>query len=486
MGDPQVTIVVVPRERFSLIPRSLETLYEHTTVPFQLIYVAAGAPPSMQPYLETAAGQKGFTLLQTDRFLAPNQARNLGLRQVKTKYVVFLDNDSLVAPGWLEALVRCAEETGAWVVGPLYLIGEFHQQTIHMAGGSVHVQEQDGQRLFYDEYALVNVLVPDAGDLRRRSCDFVEYHCLLARTDMLDGLGPLDEQVLSLHEHIDFCMTVRQAGGTVYFEPASVTTHIPPPTGDWRDLPYFMVRWSEAWNRSSIAHFKSKWGFTAARSYDDRANPDGEEAILNWGRGHRRLMSGVRIPPAGDRPEMALEEARCMAALFFSVDRDAFDLVLETEDEEVIEEATALDPLGVMERLPSWLAQADQQNANLLLRPVPPASAQQPALLCVHAAEPHRLNRLRPLAFLIMETSPQEYQCWLAVSRSDPRSAALWRRLAGSVRGSRPQTVPLAGSRNRSAGQRVRLVEGQAGLLHPGWKLEEQGLLQELRQCQLS
>ena len=105
MKDLQVTIVVVPRERFSHTQRSLEDLYEHTTLPFHLIYVDAGSSPPIQRYLKKAAQQKNFELIRVDRFLSPNQARNLAQRKVKTKYVVFLDNDTLFTPFWLEKLV---------------------------------------------------------------------------------------------------------------------------------------------------------------------------------------------------------------------------------------------------------------------------------------------------------------------------------------------------------------------------------------------
>ena len=113
MQDPQITIVVVLRERFSLTERSLASIYENTQFPFCLVYVAGKAPSRVQRYLQQESNEKGFLLITTDHHISPNQARNLGLKEVKTKYVVFIDNDAVVAPGWLEALIRCAEETGA-------------------------------------------------------------------------------------------------------------------------------------------------------------------------------------------------------------------------------------------------------------------------------------------------------------------------------------------------------------------------------------
>ena len=39
-----VTVVVVPRERFSMAARALDVLYERTASPFSLVYVDAGSP----------------------------------------------------------------------------------------------------------------------------------------------------------------------------------------------------------------------------------------------------------------------------------------------------------------------------------------------------------------------------------------------------------------------------------------------------------
>ncbi len=120
MTEPDVTVVVVPRERFSLARRALECLLSETTCPFKLVYVDGASPLAVRGYLEAQARSRGFRLLRSEHHLSPTEARNLGLREVAgTRYVVFIDNDVLVRAGWLEALVGCAEETGAWLVGPM-------------------------------------------------------------------------------------------------------------------------------------------------------------------------------------------------------------------------------------------------------------------------------------------------------------------------------------------------------------------------------
>lgn len=277
-----VTIVVVPRERFSFTSRSLESIYEHTDVPFSLVYVDGGSPSRVKRYLAEKARRHNFTLIRSERYLSPNQARNLGFEQVKTKYVVFVDNDVLVSPGWLKTLVDCAEETGAWVVSPLTLTGDKGSQTIHAAGGTVNIKEKQGQRVYDIKHGFAGKSVADvAADLHPQPVELAEFHCMLALTEACHRAGPFDERLFSMHEHEDFCLAVRECGGMVYFDPRSVITYVSPPPFALSDLPFFMLRWSEIWNLNSHQHFRNKWGL---------GNDDKNIAIAReFARNHRRL-----------------------------------------------------------------------------------------------------------------------------------------------------------------------------------------------------
>src|SRR6266480_2014875 len=110
---PAVTIVLTQRERLSVTPDTLRSLYESTTTAFELICVDGGSPPEVQRELDELARQHRFRLIRTQRYLNQNQARNLALPSVSTPYVCFLDNDVQVFPGWLERLLDCATTTGA-------------------------------------------------------------------------------------------------------------------------------------------------------------------------------------------------------------------------------------------------------------------------------------------------------------------------------------------------------------------------------------
>ncbi len=283
MTEPPVTIVVVPRERFSITRRALESLYANTSGPFRLVYVDGGSPAPIRRYLAAEARARGFELVRTERYLTPNEARNIGFRHVRTRYTVFMDNDVVPARGWLDRLVQCAEETGAWVVGPLYYIGEPEREVIHMAGGDARIEEHPEGRRFVERHRLEGK--PRAAlqePLVRAPCEQVEFHCMLIRTEVLGArLGPLDEGLMSIAEHTDICLLARLHGGEVYFEPDSVVTYITTGRFGWSDYAYFLRRWSEGWNAASIEHFREKWGVAAG--------DPGIVCLDTWSRGHRQI-----------------------------------------------------------------------------------------------------------------------------------------------------------------------------------------------------
>jgi len=490
MSGPQATIVVVPRERFSFAQRCLSTIYQHTKYPFDLIYVDTRSPSPVKHFLELMMQQNGLRLVCADGYLSPNQARNLAWREVRTKYTVFLENDMLVTAGWLDALVQCAEETGAWIVGPLYLIGEFERQTIHMAGGKIEIKEHDGRQFFRDEQHLFETRVADVtAPLRRQEWDYVEFHCMLVRTDLLDLLGPLDEK-LSHHEHIDVCMAARKAGGTVFLEPKAVTAYVPPPPCEWWDLPYFMLRWSEAWNVSSAQHFNRKWDVSCVRFFTENAGSEDEHTIVGWARGQRRLMTGLRVPAAGMDylPELPLEQAELMVALFQSVDRDYFDLAL-TLDQSIIELFSGLAPQEVLNRLPAALQRAEENQLSLMLRPLRQARSKEAVLLRIDRLDAAGVSKVQPYSFLTLQTGPQLYQCILALDRLDWRTtAALSQSGASAARNDLNDFVGLAGTRITRFGEpslnlvhRIKLIEARIGLLSSIVQLGRKGIIPYLK-----
>lgn len=265
MAGPDVTIVIVPRERFSEARPALESIFLHTTIPYDLVYVDAGSPEPLKRYLENKAAERNFRLLRVDRYLPGNEARNLALPHIKTKYAVFVDNDVLVSPFWLEPLIACAEETGTWAVAPLYCEGDPQEQLIHTAGADVEIVEQDGRRVYREQHRFWHRRRPEvAGSLRRGPSDLVELHCVLLSATAIARLNGFDPELLSFFDCADISLCVRNAGGAIFCEPASIVTYRPPRSFEASDIGLFLLRWSNRWLTPSLRHFCAKHGLDPA------------------------------------------------------------------------------------------------------------------------------------------------------------------------------------------------------------------------------
>ena len=282
-------------------------------------------------------------------------------------------------------------------------------------------------------------------------------------------------------------MAARKAGGSVYVEPKAVTSYVPPPPCEWWDLPYFMLRWSEAWNVASARHFNEKWDVSCVRFFTDKAGSDEEHTIVGWARGQRRLMTGLRVPAAGMDylPELPLEQAQLMVALFQSVDRDYFDLALTT-DQGIVELSSELTPQAVLNQLPAVLQKAEERQLSVMLRPLRQARPNEAVLLRIDRIDSARLSKLQPYSFLTLQTGPQRYQCVLAVDRLDWRAtAALGRSGASATGDGLNDFIGLAGSKSAESGRslsddgshRIALIEARTGLLSSIGQLERKGVL---------
>jgi GT2 family glycosyltransferase len=264
MSSAEVTVVLTPRERYSGIAESIDTLYANTSTPFDLIVVEGGLPADVKEMIEAKAKKHGFRFLYQPYPLTPNEARNIGVQNSDTRYVVFSDNDVIFTPGWLGLLVKASEEYDAHLVGPTILDGDYERGTIHAAAGKQEFELVNGKRRYH--------FVPDFGrqnyhevrdQLQRGPTTMLEFHVMMARRDVFDLVGLLDERISSFADHDDLVLQVLNAGGMVVYEPDSVVCYHDPGTNisvlEKRDLPVYLLRWSDAWNSPSIERAAEKW-----------------------------------------------------------------------------------------------------------------------------------------------------------------------------------------------------------------------------------
>jgi glycosyltransferase involved in cell wall biosynthesis/GT2 family glycosyltransferase len=104
--DPLLSVIVLAWNGLELTQRCVESIRQHTDVPYELILVDNGSEDDTPSYAAQAADEP--ILNATNRGFSPGF--NQGLGQARGRYVAFLNNDTQVPPGWASRLASTLEQ----------------------------------------------------------------------------------------------------------------------------------------------------------------------------------------------------------------------------------------------------------------------------------------------------------------------------------------------------------------------------------------
>lgn len=265
--DPDVglDIVVVPRERYSSTLASLRALVATVPDDVRIIVVRGGMPARTVRALTSL--DRSIEVIGPARHLAPNAARQIGLRACTRRFVIFVDNDIVPAPGWIDPLLHTARTRSAWVVRPVVLQQFGEQVTVHDAGGDCHLERHGSVTTLVETHRFLGRPTADLASLHEEPVELFEFHAVLFDRERLVALGGPDERMSSIGDHLDLALRVHRAGGEVWFQPASVVSYPIPERLAVTDLAFFLGRWSRGWNLASRRVFRETHGV------DDPADP---------------------------------------------------------------------------------------------------------------------------------------------------------------------------------------------------------------------
>jgi GT2 family glycosyltransferase len=106
MDPPRLTVVVPTRGRAAYLEVTLDSLRrQRTETPHEILVIDDGATDATPEVAE----RFGVRLISHGVRRSLNAARNTGVREAAAPLVAFVDDDVLVPPGWVDALVEGAE-----------------------------------------------------------------------------------------------------------------------------------------------------------------------------------------------------------------------------------------------------------------------------------------------------------------------------------------------------------------------------------------
>jgi GT2 family glycosyltransferase/glycosyltransferase involved in cell wall biosynthesis len=214
-AEPVVTIVIPVHGKWDFTRRCLESIEAaRSDVPFEVVVVDDASPDDTA---DRVAACPGVRLVRAPRNLGFVGACNLGAKSVRSALTVFLNNDTEVTHGWLDALVDAAHGdprvglVGAKLVNP--------DGTLQECGGIIW---RDGSGWNYGRGGPASGPLVDV----RRRVDYCSGAAVLVRTELFRDLGGFDQRYSpAYYEDTDLAFGIRSLGYHTIVEPTAVVVH---------------------------------------------------------------------------------------------------------------------------------------------------------------------------------------------------------------------------------------------------------------------
>jgi GT2 family glycosyltransferase len=213
--SPDVSIIVPIYNQLACTLRCLKSIASNGgNLSYEVLLIDDASDLSVFLFL---SGIKGLRLLRNFFNLGFVLGCNRGASIARGRYLLFLNNDTEVTPGWLDSLYsvfRYRPEAG--LVGAKLLNTD---GSLQEAGGIVW---QDGSAWNYGRGQ--NPTSPAFDYLRET--DYCSGACIMIEAALWHRLGGFDEAFApAYYEDTDLAFRVRQAGRKVFYQPMSTVIH---------------------------------------------------------------------------------------------------------------------------------------------------------------------------------------------------------------------------------------------------------------------
>ena len=205
MRHPIVAIIILNWNGLRDTLECLESLAMITYPNYELIFVDNGSTDGSVPCLRSR--YPNLTIIENEQNMWFAEGNNTGIRYALAKgaeYVLLLNNDTIVPPGFLNALVAVAEsDARVGIVGPLIVYYD-NPHTIWSAGGETNLFSGIvGNRLQNRPLANCEGVI---------HVDWVSGCAILIKADVIEKIGLLDKDYFLYLEDADWGFRAREHG----------------------------------------------------------------------------------------------------------------------------------------------------------------------------------------------------------------------------------------------------------------------------------
>ncbi|MFO0566315.1 MAG: glycosyltransferase family 2 protein [Polyangiaceae bacterium] len=245
---PEVSIVIPTHAARDLCRSCLASILHFTGwANYRVVVVDDASRDGTRDMLRALARREaGISLVRLEKRVGFPRAVNAGLARSSGRYVVLLNDDTVVGPGWLSRLVAALERNPD--VG---MVCPVTNQIANQARIDVDYATLDEMATFAYERAF-----EQGGELAEAPS--LALFCAALERAALEALGGLDERYdIGLFEDDDLSMAIRRSGQRLAIALDAFVHHVGQATFGKLDDAAYLTLWE-----TNKRRFEEKWGVT--------------------------------------------------------------------------------------------------------------------------------------------------------------------------------------------------------------------------------
>ncbi|RZK99121.1 MAG: glycosyltransferase family 2 protein [Hymenobacter sp.] len=217
MDYPLVSVISVNYNQAQLTCDMVASLLR-TTYPRLEIIVVDNASPTDNPDLITQQYPQ-VKLIKSAQNLGFAGGNNLGIAEAKGEYLLFLNNDTEVDPGFLEPLVQLFQQNPQVGIASPKII--FHgTENIIQYAGSLGVNSWTGRSV------TVGMGETDHGQYNQsHPTQLADGAAMMVPRRVIEAVGVMPEVYFLYYEELDWCELIKRAGYTCHYVAEATIYH---------------------------------------------------------------------------------------------------------------------------------------------------------------------------------------------------------------------------------------------------------------------
>jgi len=216
-GQPEVSIVTVNYNGLKDTCELIESLRKYVTIPYELIVVDNASVVNECDYLKEHYPE--IICIRSEKNLGFSGGNNLGIRASRGRYLLLLNNDTIVSDDSFHYLIEKLESDlriggvspkikFASPPGNIQFAGFTPLSLITLRNRSVGYGEKDlGQ---YD----ISVPIP-----------YLHGAAMMIKREVIQAVGMMPEIYFLYYEELDWCTQMSRTGYLLYYEPRCTVLH---------------------------------------------------------------------------------------------------------------------------------------------------------------------------------------------------------------------------------------------------------------------